>query len=193
VPVRVDVDIQTAMGEAIDHLIEMGHKEIGWIGFAPETHEGSAFRQQRFEQALRDRGLKPENFCVYTETGRDLPGRFDTEIPKIMKALKQKNRPTAVIAYNETCALAVYEAARRCSLSIPEDLSVIGCDDVYAHVVYPAMTVISLELFQLGVRSAELAASLADGTSKLEDGEGIVELIQGRFIQRNSTARVKPY
>ena len=104
-------------------------------------------------------------------TGRALLGRPD--------------RPTAIIAGNDLQALGVYQAAREARLHIPEDLSVVGFDDLpVARWVGPPLTTIRQPLIDMAVAAAELVLEMAAGA---EPAQSRVELAT-ELIVRESTA-----
>jgi len=107
-------------------------------------------------------------------------------VPPLLEWLQCPHRPTAVIAYNETFALALYESARRNGLGIPDDLSVVAFDDIHAAAALPAMTVVSLELFGVGARALELCADMIDGKRSVPPDGRLVEHVRGRLAVRNS-------
>ena len=70
-------------------------------------------------------------------------------------------RATAVVAYNEPVGFGVYAAAMELGLRIPGDLSVVSFDDVYAHMAYPPMTVVSLMMYHVGQRAVQIVMEMA--------------------------------
>jgi DNA-binding LacI/PurR family transcriptional regulator len=95
-----------------------------------------------------------------------------------------------MIVYEELWAFALYQACRFCGIRIPADLSVVAFDDIYAVTAYPAMTVISLELFDLGVRAMEIAADLSESGRAVTPADTVDEYIPTRLIVRKSTGPV---
>lgn len=102
-------------------------------------------------------------------------------------ALKQLPGATSVICFNEAMAFGVYAAAADMGLRIPQDLSVIGFDDIHAEVASPAMTVVSHMLNQIGARAAELAIKLAENRASKSRPPRRRERVAAELIVRKST------
>ncbi len=188
VPVRVDIDTVTPMGKAVDMLLGLGHGDIAWIGPSSETNVYSERRRKGFELIMSERGIASRILYLQNEgKAENLEDKVSDIVPGLVPLMKSKDRPTAVIAFNEAYGIALYEACGICGLRVPRDISVVGFDDIYAAGTLPAMTVVSLELFEVGARALELTAAMADGTRK-PDSEGcLVEFVPGRLVVRNST------
>jgi LacI family transcriptional regulator len=80
--------------------------------------------------------------------------------------LQTEDRPTAVFCFNDQMAMGVYQAAQRLGLRIPEDLSIIGVDDlqIVAAALDPALTTVALPHYEMGRRAIEMMLALIDGT-----------------------------
>lgn len=143
---------------ATRHLIELGHRRIAHIS-GPEAILCSRARLDGYRAAMDAAGLPVDDNLVrygdfHVEEGRD-HGRDLLALPQ---------RPTAVFAANDLQALGVYEAARAAGLRIPEDLSVVGFDDLpIAHWVGPPLTTVRQHLVEMAVAATELVLALARG------------------------------
>jgi LacI family xylobiose transport system transcriptional regulator len=143
---------------ATRHLLELGHRRIGVIS-GPLRMMCSRARLDGYRTALETAGLTPDPRLVREGTfhheagyaaGRDL--------------LALPDRPTAVFAGNDLQALGVYEAARERGLRIPEDLSVVGFDDLpLARWVGPPLTTVRQPLVEMAETAARLALDLGRG------------------------------
>jgi LacI family transcriptional regulator len=137
--------------EAIDYLLQLGHRRIGFITGNMET--GCA--QQRLEgyrTALKEHQI-PEDPHLVCEGDFTLPGGYQ----KSHNLLSQPNPPTAIFASNDAMALGVMDAARERGLQLPEDLSIIGFDDLYlAKHAYLRLTTVRQPLEEMGRRAATL-------------------------------------
>ena len=80
--------------------------------------------------------------------------------------LRDADRPTAVFCFNDQMAMGVYQAAQRCGVRIPDELSVIGVDDlrIVAAALDPALTTVALPHYEMGRRAVEMMVSLIDGS-----------------------------
>jgi DNA-binding LacI/PurR family transcriptional regulator len=150
---RVITDDVAGGRAATQHLIELGHTRIGYISDlidTPFNFTSSRSRLQGYRQALQAAGVPfRANFHGQGEHSRCEARRLAREM------LQLPDRPTAIFAASDTQALGVLEAARDCGLRVPEDLSVIGYDDVEISE-YIGLTTIRQMLYESGKRGVEL-------------------------------------
>ncbi|MEV8437730.1 LacI family DNA-binding transcriptional regulator [Actinosynnema sp. NPDC051121] len=143
---------------ATRHLIELGHRRIAMIG-GPERVLCSRARVDGYRAALETAGLAYDPDLVrygdfHVESGR----------AQFAPLLDLPDPPTAVFAGSDLQALGVYEAARAAGLRIPEDLSVIGFDDLpVAQWVGPPLTTVRQPLQDMAAAGTRLAITLARG------------------------------
>jgi DNA-binding LacI/PurR family transcriptional regulator len=145
---------------ATRHLIDLGHERIAFIGDKPPDayrFDSSRDRTIGFEQALRDAGLTVRDGYVREGT----PSRHVARSIAV-ELLGATERPTAVFAASDTQALGVLEAARDLGLRVPDDLSVVGFDDIEI-ASYVGLTTVRQPLFESGRRGAELLLQSLDG------------------------------
>ena len=164
---------------ATRYLLGLGHRRIGVIG-GPESVMCSRARLDGYRAAMDEadvavdpRLLRHGNFHVLdgTTEGRALLGMADP--------------PTAIFAGNDLQALGVYQAAREARLHIPEDLSVVGFDDLpVASWVGPPLTTVRQPLVQMAIAGARLALRIARGE---QPSQTRVELAT-ELVIRESTA-----
>jgi DNA-binding LacI/PurR family transcriptional regulator len=169
---------------AARHLLDLGHRSIAFIGDAVEDPFGftsSRDREAGFREELARAGIHvPEEWI-----GHGAHGRYEArELARRM--LAGERRPTAIFSASDTQALGVIAAAREMSLHVPDDLSVIGYDDIEA-ADYVGLTTISQQLFESGRRGAEILLAEIDSRS---DGPAIAQL-DPELIVRVTTAPPK--
>lgn len=137
---------------ATRHLVELGHRRIALIGDPPPEFrfEWSRDRTHGYERALRRAGIavRPE----YVREGTRL-----LHVARAIAAelLSLPERPTAIFASSDTQALGTLEAARRLGIRVPEELSVVGFDDIEV-ASYVGLTTVRQPLAESGRRGAEL-------------------------------------
>jgi DNA-binding LacI/PurR family transcriptional regulator len=147
----VTVDNEEGAYQAIRYLLELGHRRIACI--AGQLHVTSGVeRLKGFKRALREAGLSiaPE----YIQEGR-----FDrlSGYEKALMLLQFSPRPTAIFAANDLVALGVLAAMRELGLRCPEDVSLVGFDDLeLASFTNPALTTVAQPAYQMGARAAGL-------------------------------------
>lgn len=148
---RVTIDNCAAAHDITNHLIELGHEDIGIIK-GPDMFVASGLRFQGFAQAMREHGLEIRDAFIET-------GNFDVQSGYVCgrKLLRQKRRPTAIFAGNDEMAAGVLAAAQELKISVPDRLSVAGFDDApIAHSVWPKLTTVGQPLRAMGEKSVEL-------------------------------------
>jgi LacI family xylobiose transport system transcriptional regulator len=164
---------------ATRHLLALGHRRIAVIG-GPAGILCSRARMDGYRAAMDAAG-------VPVDPELTSHGQFQVEegVRKGRALLRRADRPTAIIAGNDLQALGVYQAAREARLHIPEDLSVVGFDDLpVAQWVGPPLTTIRQPLFEMAVAAAELVLMLARGETPVQTR---VELAT-ELVVRESTA-----
>jgi LacI family transcriptional regulator len=129
---------------ATDYLLKLGHRRIGFVLDEPTA---PSFRDRRrgYLCALWEAGLTPDpRWIVVGDRGDDIENR-------LAALLTGPDRPTALLAANDTNAFAVMKVCRRLGLSIPEDLSLIGFDDIAFSIhAYPPLTTLRVDTALMG-------------------------------------------
>lgn len=164
---------------ATRHLLGLGHRRIAMVN-GPADFLCARARLDGFRAALDEAGLPYEPDLVR-------PGRFRFEdgVQQGLELLKMKKRPTAVFAANDMQALGIYAAAHKLGLRVPDDLSVIGFDDVeFGQWSTPPLTTIRQPLAEMGATAARLVVQLASGQQPTHTR---VELAT-TLVERSSTA-----
>jgi LacI family transcriptional regulator len=164
---------------ATRHLIGLGHRRIGVIG-GPDWILCSRARVDGFRAAMDEAGVAVDPALVSHG-----PFHVDEGIERGRALLQSADPPTAIVTGNDLQALGVYQVARELRLHIPEDVSVVGFDDLpVARWVSPPLTTIRQPLIEMAVTAAELALSMARGERPIQPR---VELTT-ELVVRESTA-----
>jgi LacI family transcriptional regulator len=147
---------------ATDHLLQLGHKRIAMIG-GREDLQCSSAREDGYISALRRAGIALDPALM-------VPGDFSIEAGEAAtrKLLELPDRPTAIFTGNDGQALGAYRAARSAGLRIPEDLSVVGFDDVpAAEWIEPGLTTIRQPVVQMAETAMRALLRHLDGDEEL--------------------------
>jgi LacI family transcriptional regulator len=164
---------------ATRHLLGLGHTRIGVIG-GPEWILCSRARLDGYRAAMDEAGV-PVDPRLISHGGFHVEEGIETG--RALLALP--DRPTAIFAGNDLQALGVYQAAREARLHIPEDLSVVGFDDLpVAQWVGPPLTTIRQPLIDMATVAAEMVVAMARGE---EPAQTRIELAT-ELVIRESTA-----
>ena len=158
--------------EAATHLIRLGHRRIAILS-GPDTSTSIQGRMKGYRRAMAEHGLSlPEGWVL----GGDLRPASALELAG--RLLTVRRRPTAILAANDQMAIATIRAAHQLGLRVPEDLSVVGFDNIeLASYMSPALTTMGLPLYRMGVAAAETAIRLLAGTPGNEEAWFTPELI----------------
>jgi LacI family transcriptional regulator len=164
---------------ATEHLLSLGHRRVAAIT-GPADFLCSLARVDGYRSALERAGVAPDQALVRY-------GDFQHEggFARAVELLELPQPPTAIFAGSDQQAFGVYEAARQRGLRIPEDLSVIGFDDLpVARWASPPLTTVRQPLPQMGSAAAQMLGELIEG---LPLRSNRVEL-STELIVRESTA-----
>ncbi len=168
---------------ATRHLVELGHRRIGAITGPPQMMCSRA-RIDGYRAALETAGLPVEPDLIRTgDFHHDTGYRVGREL------LARPDRPTAVFAGNDLQALGLYEAARELGLRIPEDLSVVGFDDLpVARWVGPPLTTVRQPLTEMAEAAARLVLELGRSDNGSAEGPAATRVeLATSLVVRSST------
>ncbi len=164
---------------ATRHLLGLGHRRIAVVG-GPEGILCSRARMDGYHAAMDAAGVPAQ-----TQLLSHGPFHVDEGVGQARRLFRLPEPPTAIIAGNDLQALGVYQAAREARLHIPEDVSVVGFDDLpIARWVSPPLTTIRQPLFEMAETAAEMVLDMADG---IAPAQSRMELAT-ELILRESTA-----
>jgi LacI family transcriptional regulator len=144
------VDNRRGARLAVDHLLDLGHRRIALVA-GPEGNSDALERRRGYRQALAARGLEPD-------PALELPGDFREASGFRAGALLAdlEPRPDAVFAANDAMAIGCLAALRDRGVRVPEELSLVGFDDVpMARYVKPALTTVRVPIAEVGGRAME--------------------------------------
>jgi DNA-binding LacI/PurR family transcriptional regulator len=179
----VTIDNVDGALRATRHLTELGHKRIAYIGdrFGLQS---DAERLKGYRKALRHARLPFAKELLVHGDGK-AAGARGAAMRLIGPNVPEQVRPTAVFCYNDMTALGLMEAAEAAGLSIPQQLSVVGFDDLFfASQLRPPLTTVRQPKRQIGERAMEQLLGLLHGTRSKT-----TTLIKGELIVRGSTAK----
>ncbi len=144
--------------EATQHLLDLGHRAIAYVGGTPGAACNQA-RLQGFRGAMESAGVPIRK--GYTRSGTF---EYDSGLIEGAALLDLAQPPTAIFAANDEMALGIVEAARTRGLRVPEDLSVVGFDNTeVARVASPQLTTVAQPLRRMGAVALRTALLLSAG------------------------------
>ncbi|MCX7838957.1 MAG: LacI family transcriptional regulator [Anaerolineae bacterium] len=177
-------DMEGGAWRAARHLLDLHHTRIAFLS-GPYKSEQSQARRRGVERALSEAGLTLRaEWCPASSPNVD--GGFQTM--SALLALPPNERPTAVIAYNDMMALGALHAIRAHHLRVPEDISVVGTDDIaIAAHSNPPLTTISQPKYRMGRMAVQMLQRMIQGRPPPQEG---YTLLETALIVRESTAPV---
>jgi LacI family transcriptional regulator len=184
-------DNRTGSRLAAQHLLDLGHRRFGYLMPPPRNVDGPV-RLSGVRDALADGGLDPASIAI--ATGAPLVGGGEAAM---LELLDRAPDVTAVLAYNDLMAIGALRAVRRRGGSVPEDVSVVGFDDVaLAAYVDPPLTTLSQSTAEMGywavARLAERLRPRASGDgSGAGHGSAPTVMLPVRLEVRGSTGPVR--
>lgn len=175
------VDYAAGVDDAVEHVVSLGHTRIAFIS-GPTDLASARTRRQALLASLKRRGLSVDEALMEVGNHRIDGGRAAME-----RLLELKKLPTAVIASNDLTAIGAIGAMHRRGLRVPEDISVVGFDDIeISAFLHPALTTVRLSRADLADRAFQ--ALFRAGK---RDGGPVTAMeykIRPELILRNSTA-----
>ncbi|MBS1797113.1 MAG: LacI family DNA-binding transcriptional regulator [Acidobacteria bacterium] len=184
----VSADNLTGGFEATQHLIDLGHKRIAFLGGNYESRN-SLKRLQGYLNALRLHGIEADKRLITgsRETSSRVPG-YSTEkmgYEGMKRLLSLPDRPTAVFARNDFTAVGAMLAIKEAGLTIPQDIAIVGFDDTpLALHTMPALTTVRQPVGLQGQLAAEMLLNRISAKKVLDRVERVLDC---ELIVRSST------
>jgi LacI family transcriptional regulator len=138
------VDYHHGILQGVQHLTALGHRNIAFIS-GPVTLHSAQSRRTAFSASLKECGITP-NPAWIVEGNHTMEGG----VAAMERLLAAKKMPTAVMCSNDMTAIGVLHKLYRAGLRVPDDLSVIGFDDIHiTEVTIPPLTTVQMSRFEL--------------------------------------------
>lgn len=143
-----------AARSAVQYLIDRGHKKIGYVGELVDE-----IRYRGYHSALKDNGLEFSwKYIVESQLGMDPANE------KVRQKIKNDDYPTAFFCANDSTAIGTIKALKSMNFAIPDDISVIGVDDIdMSRYVTPMLTTVYIPKTDLGRVSAQMLIDHIEG------------------------------
>ncbi len=183
---NLEIDYASLSYQCIKYLAELGHTRIAFLSGLP-IHSNSNYRFKAFKKALES-----NNLPFYEELAIDGIYPYETTAKSgylsTMSFLKKNIDFSAIVSLNDMLAIGIIDALTESGLSVPNDVSVIGCDDiVIAEHINPPLTTFNTSAFEVGSQTMFLIMQ------KLNDPNSVAPYIRLKteFIIRHSTGICK--
>ena len=164
-----------AMSNLTKRIIELGHRQIGFITASLQNNDRARNRFKGIQEAMKKADL-PEKNLQLVQTSYSI----ENGSKAFEKIMGGKQRPTVVIGGNDVLAVGALRKAIEMGFRIPDDVSVTGFDDIeLAQVVDPPLTTVHVPHRRMGTRAAQILVALING-EKFENSEKLQTTIQFR-------------
>jgi DNA-binding LacI/PurR family transcriptional regulator len=178
----VAIDNLKAIKKAVKYLIDSGHTKI--VHFAGPAQ--SSHTQERIEGF---RHAFSESTLVFNkEMIIPVGSHYDESFGKTIEFFKNRNSqdyPTAIVCFNDQQALGVMMALKELNIKVPDDISIVGNDDIYYAFIYPVpLTTIHAPQMEIGRKAAEILINNIESPSLVKTERIVLET---EFIVREST------
>ncbi|KAB1122182.1 LacI family transcriptional regulator [Neorhizobium galegae] len=173
------IDPVPGISEAINHLVELGHQRIAYIGGDPKLYprprpHGSTMEEDRlraYQSAMEANGLRVSDGMIQLGLYFSPAGNPITDEGRKLthQLMAQKDRPTAILASGDTLAAGTLQELSQMGIAVPQDVSVIGFDNSIADLLTPPLSSIGRPLQEMGIAALDLAISaISDVAMKKE-------------------------
>lgn len=163
---------------AVEHLVDLGHRRIGFIG-GPENVQASRDRMSTYHDVLTEHAISAQREWSHHADFTQAAGRQAGQ-----QILSLADRPTAIFAANDVTALGVLEVAEGLGLRIPEDLSLVGYDDIsYASLPRIQLTTVAQPAIEMG----QIAADWLFSRIGSDDVPPLQRVLNPRLVVRSTT------
>jgi DNA-binding LacI/PurR family transcriptional regulator len=182
---NIVLDHARAAKLAIEHLAQLGHRRIAFIK-GQEFSSDTEVRWEAVQKAAKELGLQIEEKLTGQLQGESGSPRLGYEVTR--KLLASGERFTALFAFNDISAIGAIRALREAGRGVPEDVSVVGFDDIQSAAFQnPALTTVRQPLRQMGIIGAETLLRRINAPAKSPYPKNI--LVEPELIVRETTAR----
>lgn len=175
--------------QVMQHLLDLGHRHIMFLARPHMDLWPVSERYRAYQDALKLADIEPSPaFLIGTEyemSSREAYIQKDNEeIAPLLKLLQGPDRPTAIFAVNDWMAMRALHAAAQLNLRIPEDLSLVGFDNLdITEYINPPLTTVAQEGALMGAEAAQRLVAIIEG----QPAQNIVTLLPTSLIVRSST------
>ncbi len=175
---NIRVNYSDGIFEAIKHLHDLGHEDIAFIA-GPQLLRSAVIRREAFIDALEQWGLPSDRTLESNH-------KVDGGIAAVQVLLQSDRLPTAILCSNDLTAIGAMSALQEAGLCVPDDVSVVGFDDIYfSRIAVPPLTTVGLSRERLGKLALEALHKMLRNKKR----RGAEYVVGTQLAVRKSTAR----
>ena len=177
---NITIDYGKGLSQAIEHVASLGHRRAAVIA-GPPTNRTAVNIRQVLVKGLKKRGLDPQ---PVTHSAYNL----DAAAEAVKVIVSAKKMPTVIFCGSDLIAMGVLVALEQAGIQVPDDISVVGIDDIsFAFLVRPPLTTIRVPRQELGIMSFRALEQIL----KQKRSRGAEYVIDTELVVRKSTARAR--
>ncbi len=178
------VDAQNFEGgvQATRHLIDLGHRRIGFLAGRSDL-ESARRREEGYRDALAEAGIPFDPALIQVGSFTEETAQAPAEA-----LLALDDRPTAIFAANDLSAIQVLRTARELGIAVPDDLSIVGFDNIpESALTEPPLTTVDQSIQDLGFEAVQMLLDLLDHPDRRSDQASIHVTLPTKLVIRRST------
>jgi|SRR5690625_2952270 len=175
----VTIDNESAAYQAIQHLIEIGHKKIALIN-SDKKFLYARQREKGYRKALEESGIPiNDNYIHYAQHLGFSHGQ-----DAMSKILQLKDRPTAIFAVSDLLAIGALKEIHANDIHVPDEIAIVGFDKIdFSNMTYPVLTTVAQPMYQMGCTAAQMLIDKIKG----KNVENVI--LDHKLVIRKSTIR----
>jgi len=178
----VTVNDRIGVQQAVQHLVELGHRRIGYLGVRNRPLSNQR-RKEGYLEALEDAGIEPRDEWIEIAPIAETEPRNDVTAAEALVPTLLTAGVTAILCFNDMIATGVLMACKNQGIEVPADCSVVGFDNIdMTQYVTPPLTTVHQLKREMGSIAMQMLLDLIDGASVQN------RVLAPRFIRRASTA-----
>lgn len=157
---RIEVDDQRGVQLAVEHLLALGHRAIGYLG-SEGRPRSNRLRLRAYKESITQAGILPKDDWMIGPPDHEVAQEDDVVLGKTLLPRMLATEVTAIICYNDMVAVGALLACREHGIHIPEALSIIGFDDIaMADYMMPPLTTVHQPKVELGRIATQMLLDL---------------------------------
>ena len=170
-PYSVSADKISGAKQAVEHLVQLGHRRIAFVSNAKLSTDRD--RQTSYQQVLGKHDIPIDDTLIV-----EGDGMLESGVRAGQKLLSLPQRPTAIFCFNDITAMGVLTALREADLQVPRDCSVVGFDDLeISAYLSPPLTTVRQPCYRMGQAAIRMLLQLIRGESDMQADVLPTELI----------------
>lgn len=172
---RVLINSAKGVTQAVEHLVELGHRSIVYVS-GPSTSWSNQQRRNAVRRSAQSLGMEAETISINKPS-------FQAGFDAVRTLLSRK--ATAAVAFDDLVAQGLLAGLAEQGLKVPDDFSVIGCDDVLGPITYPPLTTVSSRAVEAGRCAMDILVDMLQS----REGHDVRHVLDTQLVVRATTGK----